>query len=192
MIGKMIIGWALLAATVATAQVADGEATDINPFGTPAPQVNTGPVVENVAPSSLDQFQFNGLMVMNGKVRISLFDAKDNKSFWIRQGQLGEYGISFQRFDEENETVVISQGGVTKKLSLNKVKIEPLKISAPRNTIAMPSPPTPGSVTRATPGNRVETDEEARERIQRVAEEIRRRRAERRQQLENRNNGGSN
>lgn len=186
MIGKLILVVMLAGATALVGQVADEGAAEINPFGAPARPANNGPIVEDAAPSSLDQFQFNGLMVMNGKVRISLFDSKQNKSFWVRQGQLGEYGVSFQRFDEENETVVIAQGGVTKKLSLNKVKIEPLKIAAPRAT---PSPPAvTGNVSRPSPAANVESDEEARARIQRVAEEIRRRRAERRKQLENRTN----
>lgn len=190
MIGKLILVTSLAGAAVVGTQVASGQEADVNPFKTPSPEPSTGAVVVDAPPTSLDQFQFNGLMVMDGKTRISLFDAKENKSFWIRQGQLGEYGLSFQRFDEDNETVVVAQGGITKKLSLNKVKIEPLKISTPR--VATATPPTPGSVTRPQSGGRVESDEEARARIQRVAEEIRRRRAERRKQLENRNNGGSN
>ncbi|MDQ8187339.1 hypothetical protein [Pelagicoccus sp. SDUM812002] len=188
--GKYLFVILLAGTAIASGQVADEGAADINPFATPAPQANADTVVENTAPTSLDRFQFNGLMVMNGNVRISLFDSKENKSFWIRQGQLGEYGISFQRFDEESETVVIAQAGMQKKLSLNKMKIEPLKIAPPRTPPVVP--PAVGNVTRPTTSSSVETDEEARARIQRVAEEIRRRRAERRKQLEERNNGGAN
>lgn len=180
----------LIASPLVLAQEEVSDFREINPFSTPAAIASSNTTAEIVAPSSLDQFQFNGLMVMNGRVRISIFDAKEKKSFWIREGQLGEYGLSFQRFDEENETVVLAQGGITKKLSLNKVKIEPLRISTPR--VAVPTPSSPSSVNRTPSQGSVESDEEARARIQRVAEEIRRRRAERRVQLENRDDGGAN
>lgn len=187
MIGKTIFVIAVLGATIASAQVADSETSDVSPFATPSIQVNNGPAVQPAAPTSLDQFQFNGIMVMYGKVRISLFDSKENKSFWIHQGQLGEYGVSFQRFDEDNETVVIAQGGIQKKLALNKVKIEPLQISQNR-----PAPMVTSAPVRPQVNGNTESDEEARARIQRVAEEIRRRRAERRKQLEDRSGGATN
>lgn len=166
-----------------SAQVEDSE--DVSPFRTPAPKTSSGTVTPVAEPTSLDNFQFNGFMLMDGKVRVSLHDAKENKSFWVREGQLGEYGVSFLRFDGESETVVIAQGGVQKKLELNKVKIDSLKVSTPRAAPSNPqNTPLP---TRANATGKAETDEEARARIQRVAEEIRRRRAERRKQLENRN-----
>ncbi len=190
MIGRLIFALTLAGATLATAQVSDDGATDINPFKTPTPQSSNNSAIESTIPTSLDQFQFNGMMEWNGRMRVSVFDAKANKSYWLNEGELNELGLSFQRLDWENDTVVISQGGVQKKLALNKMKIEPLRIATPRTPAVMP--PASGAVTRAAPAGNVETDEEARARIQRVAEEIRRRRAERRKQLEERNKGGSN
>lgn len=188
MIGKLIFALGLIGTTVALGQVENPD--DVSPFRTPVARPDLGTVDPVVAPTSLDNFQFNGFMIMDGKVRVSLHDVKENKSFWVREGQLGEYGLSFLRFDGVNESVVIAQGGIQKKLELTKVQIDSLKVSNPR---ANPSNPenTP-LATRARPAGNVETDEEARARIQRVAEEIRRRRAERRRQLENRNSGGSN
>ncbi len=186
----MIFVLSLLGATLVSGQVADGEAADVNPFETPVRRSSAEPAVQPVAPTTLDTFQFNGMTKWNGKARVSVYDTKENKSYWLDEGKLNELGLSFQRLDWENATVVLAQGGVNKKLSLNEVKIEPLKISTPR---ASPSiPPAPNSVSRVQPANNVETDAEAHARIQRVAEEIRRRRAERRKQLENRASGGIN
>lgn len=162
---------------------------DGNPFKTPAPKVNVEQTITEAPITSLDSFQFNGMMKMNGKVRISVYDTKEKKNFWLTEGEVGELGLTFQRFDEKNESVVIVQGGINKRLNLNKVKIEALKIApATATTNAVPA------VTTARPQGpeNVESDEEARARIQRVAEEIRRRRAERRARLEERQSGGSN
>lgn len=170
---------------------------DVNPFKTPSAKPATDPVAPAEVPSSLDVFEFNGIMEIGGVTRISLYDTNAKRNIWVSENEIGEFGISFRRYDDENETVVIDQGGLSKKLALNKVKIESLKIAPSRQ--AGPTPVATagnnanqgGNVSRPG-GRRVETDEEARARIQRVAEEIRRRRAERRQQLEERNRNASN
>lgn len=119
-------------------------------------------------------------------MRISVYDTKSQKNVWLTEGQTGELGLSFGRYDAKNDTVVLMQGGIMKKLSLNQIRIEELKISSQ----TPPPPPIAGPAVVGQPNNeRVETDEEARARIQRVAEEIRRRRAERRKQLEQRSQG---
>lgn len=181
MLGRSILAFSLLSCTIAL----HGQGVPESPFETPStnPAVTEAPAVV----TSLDAFQFSGIWKMGGEIRISVYDTKEQRGYWLKEGELGALGLSFQRFDPDNKTVVLVQGVVTKKLSLNKVKIEPLKIasSAPSNNSApttRPSPPP--SVGNA----RTETDEEARARIQKVAEEIRRRRAERRKQLENRGN----
>lgn len=166
----------------------------VNPFKTPSKQ--PAPLVVEQPPTSttLDSFQFNGVMKIGGKTRISLYDTKASRNIWVNEDEMGEFGIRFARYDEENETVVIAQGGISKKLALNKVKIEPLKITPGRPSSSAPATaanvgPRPNG--RPSEGS-VESDAEARARIQRVAEEIRRRRAERRQQLEQRNRNSGN
>ncbi|MBC2604476.1 hypothetical protein [Pelagicoccus albus] len=157
--------------------------TDFNPFLTPAADPNANK--ETPPPvTTLDSFQFNGIMRMGGTVRISVFDAKENRNYWLSEGEMNDVGIEFRRLDEKNETVVISKGSEKKKLSLNKVKIEPLKLTG--NATPATQPASTRMVSNRPQGPaKVESDEEARARIQRVAEEIRRRRAERRQKLEN-------
>lgn len=172
----------LAASLMGSVSAQDYDYSDV--FRTPAPTQQEGPA-EPVA-TTLDAFQFNGVMRFGGKVRISVYDTKSQKNVWLSEGQTGDLGLSFSRYDENNETVVLMQGGIMKKLSLNQVKIDELKI-APSN---QPPPPPVPSVVASQPANeRVESDEEARKRIQRVAEEIRRRRAERRRQLEEQREG---
>lgn len=159
-----------------------------NPFKTPT-VVSTGPVNPVEAVTTLDPFEFNGFMWWDGKLRISVFDTKANKSYWLDDGVTNELGLSFQRFDKSNESVVLAQGGITKRLSLNKVKIEALKM--PVVTAAPSTAPMVSAADRPPTPSNVESDEEARARIQKVSDEIRRRRAERRQQLEQRQSQGA-
>lgn len=170
-----------------------GLSQNVNPFKMPSPEPASPPVEAPPASTSLDSFQFNGVMEIRGVTRISLYDTKENRNFWVNEDELGEFGISFRRYDDDSETVVIAQGGLTKKLALNKVSIEPLKITPNRQNNVEGVTATANAVVNNRPGGaRVETDDEARARIQRVAEEIRRRRAERRQQLEQRNRNSGN
>lgn len=184
MVGKTVFVVSFFVATWAFGQ----DATAENPFRTPPPTPASGPVVPEDAVTSLDGFEFNGIMKLGGVLRISVFDSKTKKNFWLTEGELGEMGLSFQRFNDENESVVIVQGGVTKSLSLNKVKIEALKITSP--PVSPVAVSTPSVTSRPQGPAEVESDEEARKRIQRVAEEIRRRRAERRKRLEERSTAG--
>ncbi|MBK1878049.1 hypothetical protein [Pelagicoccus mobilis] len=186
MVGRLLILSATLCVVPLKAQDSD------SPFKTPSRSSAASVEVAPPPVTTLDGFQFNGIMEIGDRVRISLYDTKAKRNIWVDEDKIGEFGVSFSRFDPESETVVIAQGGVSKKLSLNKVKIESLKI-APKKV-----PPVQAATAAATatpgrrPGERVESDEEARARIQRVAEEIRRRRAERRQQLEERNRNTGN
>lgn len=181
----MIKACSVVIAVLVVAQARSQE-EPFNPFLTPSKTI-TAPVETPNVVTSLDGYQFNGIMKIDGKTRISVFDTNSNKNHWLTEGEMSTQGISFQRFDSNNKTVVITQGGVNKKLSLNKVKIESLKISQPVATTPLNATPQT-NVARAAGPAKVETDEEARARIQRVAEEIRRRRAERRKKLESRGN----
>lgn len=159
----------------------------VNPFG--LPKAPTQPVLQEQAPTDLDSFEFNGIMTLGETTRVSVWDAKEQKNYWLIVGQAGEQGLSLQRYDEGSETIVIARNGVTKQLGLKKVEIAELKLSAaPSSPAASSSAPRP-----AQPPAQIaaETDEQVRERMQKVAEEIRRRRAERRKQLEERRNAGN-
>lgn len=163
-----------------------GQQSAQSPFQAPrAVPVEDKPAAEQ--PSPLDSFEFNGIMTMNGKTRVSVYDTQTKENHWLSEGEQAESGLKLQRYDKENETIVLARGGTMKKLSLKQVQIEPLRI-ADQPAPASPQSPAVG-VTAPPPGSVAESDEEVRERMQRVAEEIRRRRAERRQRLEERRQG---
>jgi len=163
-----------------------------SPFQSPD---RTPPVAAQPPPASttLDGFEFNGVMEIDGELRISLFDTKVSRNIWVRDGEVGEFGVTFRGYDKRNETVVIVQGGVSKKLALNKVKIETLRIPSQRNlSVDAATATANATVNESQNRGQIESEEESRARIQRVAEEIRRRRAERRQKLEERSRNITN
>lgn len=179
---KFIVVLVLIGSPVALAQEGEDGPQEVNPFSTPS-SVGPSSVAQIPVATSLDGFEFNGIMEMRGKLRISIYDTRESRNYWITEGQLAPNGVSFQRFDDESKTVVIVQGGVSKKLALNEVKIESLRPVA-INPGPGPATTSQAAVGSARPQPNAETDEQARIRIQRVAEEIRMRRAERRKQLE--------
>lgn len=157
-----------------------------SPFGMPK-QTQSGPVAPPPqAVSPLDTLEFNGIMRMGGVLSASVYDTKTQRNYWLVEGVATKEGLRLVRYKADNNVVVVSRGGVSKSIVLKKSKIEPLKIAS--NTPVRPSPALPAaSVNRseAVP----ESDQEVRDRMQKVAEEIRRRRAERRARIkENRKN----
>lgn len=161
----------------------------LSPFETP--RNDPQPQAEQISqPSPLDTFEFNGIMRIGGELRISVYDTKENRNYWLTQNAKNAAGLEWMRYDEKRRTVLIARGGMTKELTLKKVQIEPLKIASSESE--PPPPPNPTVTTgNNQPAVAQESDEEIRKRMQRVAEEIRRRRAERRARIEERREGGN-
>lgn len=138
--------------------------------------------------TALDSIEFRGVIEIGGTAWVSVYDPKTKKSYRLTKDELGEDGFSLINYDTGDtpgeETIVIRQNGLTKQLSLKDADIITLK-EAPRQTpqrAAQNVQPTPSAPTRTPPANgnpnmEAASDEEVRERMQRVAEEIRRRRA---------------
>lgn len=178
----------ILAASFVFSLGVSAQGDPVDPFKTPAPEVRVD-TPPPPASTTLDAYQFNGMMKFGGVVSISLFDTKQRKAFWVTEDEVGKFGIHFSGYNSKANSVVIKQGGLTKKLVLTKAKIETLKIASSRgsNAVADPTAAVTGVASQGNnAGGRVETDDEAKERIRRVAEEIRRRRAERRKKLQQR------
>ena len=164
-------------------------------FRVPPPE--TAPPPAAAAPTILDSYEFNGFMKIGGEVKVSITDTKARKSYWLELEGPAVNGVRLQQFLRKGESIIIASGGSIKQLDLKKAKIEPLRVAADQ-------PPAQGGVSPMTAGmgpmpsvtasnvQPVETDEEVRIRMQKVAEEIRRRRAERRQMIEQRQQGSGN
>ena len=132
-------------------------------------------------------------MVLGGVHTFSLFDTTSKKGFWISLGESVE-SVSVSDYDGSDESVLVRGGGFARRLKLKEAKIVALKVTAPKPR------PAPGVATNLTPsrGSQIAnsgsaasgtanqaainnlSDEEVRARMQKVAEEIRRRRAMRR------------
>ncbi|MDQ8202967.1 hypothetical protein QEH54_08075 [Pelagicoccus sp. SDUM812003] len=162
-------------------------AQDFNPFETPKANSGGEPTPPPQS-TTLDTYEFNGIISIDGVTRISVFDTKQKRNFWLEVGEQAENGVVLRRYDPQAETVVISIGGTNKQLAMKSAKITPLKIASPAvasgdQTVA---PQVPADVRNGQNERVGESDEEVRERMKRVAEEIRRRRAERRARLQER------
>lgn len=166
-------------------------AQDSEPRSPFAPPSAKKPVAAppKVAPATaLDSIEFRGIIEIGGTAWVSVYDPKTKKSYRLTKDELGEDGFSLVNYNtggkQGEETIVIRQNGLTKQLSLKDADIITLK-ETPRQSpqrAAENVQPTPAApVRRPTPnGNQnmeAASDEEVRERMQRVAEEIRRRRA---------------
>jgi hypothetical protein len=154
-----------------------------NPF---APD---GAVVAAPAPTSsaIDRFEFRGVMTIGTETFVTLVDTSSSKSITLIVGETVE-GLRASDFRSDDNSLQIESGGLTKRVALKEAKIVAMAAPPPP-----PQPPQPGMPpmqagqqpggANVVPGAQI-SDEEARLRMQRVAEEIRRRREMRRQMLE--------
>ena len=149
--------------------------------------------------SPLDAMEFNGITEIGGVAWLSLYDPKTKKSYWLTKEQAAEDGISLDSYDPGSqpgeESIVVRQGNLTRRLTLKDADIITLK-EAPKPAVQRASQtaaPARAQAPQRRPQNQqniqAASDEEVRERMQRVAEEIRRRRALRNDIIDNGSNG---
>jgi len=170
-----------------------------SPFVRPS-KVTTAPVTKTTAASPLDAMEFNGVVEIGDVAWLSLYDPQAKKSYWLSKEEAAEDGITLEAYDKGSqpgeETIVVRQGSITRRLSLKDADIISLK-EAPRPAVQRATQRAePGGQPQAPQGGQPKameaaSDEEVRERMQRVAEEIRRRRTLRRDVVEP-NGSGSN
>ncbi len=138
------------------------------------------------APSSgpLDALEFRGVLSVADTTIVTLFNTADGKSLLVEVGQtLNGFRVADYRLEGPDDVVVVESGGRSRTIPMRKATI--VALAAP----PMPVPPPPGEAGGPPPPpvpgvNAQMSDEEVRQRMQRVAEEIRRRRALRRDMLE--------
>lgn len=175
----ILIGWARLNAEEAA-----------SPFVPPSQNVQPKLQPKATPATPLDSVEFRGVIEIGGLAWVSLYDTKSKKSYRLSQDVDGEDGFQLVRYDRGSkpgeETIVVRQNGLTRNLSLKDADIIALAETpqrAPQRTA--PTTATANPVRQpANPNIEAASDEEVRERMQRVAEEIRRRRALRRDIIE--------
>jgi len=138
------------------------------------------------AASPLDRLELRGVMTIEGHTTAVLFDKSNNRSSSVELGAT-ENNIKVSDYRPQDDSVLVESGGQSKRIRLLEAKIvavaatpvpPPPVPGAPPPPVASAQPSGPGPVTPQM------SDEEVRARMQRVAEEIRRRREMRRQMLE--------
>jgi hypothetical protein len=149
-------------------------------------------------PSPVAKFELRSIMVLGGVHTFSLYDTKAKKGFWINLDETVE-GVSISDYNKSDESVLVRSGGYERRLKLKEAQIVALRVTPPKaqtSTSAtpntrrqIPSPPTtipgppPSGIPDRGPIDNL-SDAEVRARMQKVAEEIRRRRAMRRTMAE--------
>jgi hypothetical protein len=124
-------------------------------------------------PQPLDRLEFRSIARFNGVETFSLFDPTENRRFWLGLNQT-DSGFTVTDYNPKEDSVVVKHEGKTRTIALHEAKIQ-----------AMAEAPTPATA-RPGPGGRPTAQPAAspEERMQDLAEEIRRRREIRRQLVE--------
>ncbi|BET65384.1 hypothetical protein ASA1KI_03020 [Opitutales bacterium ASA1] len=154
------------------------------------------------AASPLDTIELRAVLTLDGKTHVTLFDTNGNKSFTAVVGEsVNNIHVADYDYSGGDDAVTLRSGAATRRVTLKKAKIVALA-TPPPNAVPLPAgatPPPPGQpaanavqpATGAPSAMPQMSDEEVRRRMQNVAEEIRRRRALRREQMENAQPPGS-
>jgi hypothetical protein len=154
-----------------------------NPF---QPVSNAGAAPATNTP--LDSLELRGIMKMGDTTLVTLFDTSTSKSVTVELNEgAGNWKVS--GYNSADDTVVVQSGALTRTIALRKPKILVAAATpAPGQpgSVAMPLPVPQPIVMPANAGTPVPqmSDQEVRERMNRVAEEIQRRRQMRREMIE--------
>lgn len=139
-----------------------------SPFG----RASAAPTAKSSTP-----LEFRGVMVEDGVYYFSIYEAADSRSTWVQLNEKTNNDFVAKRFDEPNNQLTVEyQGG---SLTL------PLTAAAGLRNPAAPSIPPPIAGPAAPPGPAMQlpTPAAEAERLRKIAEEIKRRRALRQQAI---------
>ncbi len=156
----------------------------------PSPFQAIGSDSGSATPSSspIDRFEFRGVMTVAGETYVTLVDSSNSKSMTIALGEATD-GVRATDFRDDDGSIQIESGGQAKRLKLREAKIVALAVPPPQPPGGPPVQPGQRPGMGPNVAGAPMSDDEARARMQRVAEEIRRRREMRRQMLEAQRNG---
>ena len=118
------------------------------------------PVVQSNGPISRE-IEFRGLAKMNGQYQFSLFNRRDQKSYWLKENEAAAQGISVRNYDSDSQSLTVNMSGRTERLTLMTASSTPLavvtSVSQPVNTNGNAKQPAlpPGlkNITKANNGN---------------------------------------
>lgn len=199
-ISRMRFGF-LFALGAAALLAVRGHGEEASPFvprdsGQAAAQTTGGP---------LDTLELRGVSSLGGTTLLTLYDPNTSRGFTVElDGTVNGFKVS--DYKPEDDSVLVESGGLSKRIRLRKSQI--IAVTAPPLPPTMPIPGTanvtnvnpapgqpgfnPANANAAGANTAQMSDEEVRQRMQRVAEEIRRRREMRREMLQRAQQQGQN
>ena len=102
------------------------------------------PVVQSNGPISRE-IEFRGLVKMKGQYQFSLFNKRDQKSYWLKENEAAAQGISVRNYDSGSQSLTVSLSGRTERITLITANSSPLpvvaSVSPPINTIGNTNKP---------------------------------------------------
>ena len=103
------------------------------------------PVVQSNGPISRE-IEFRGLFKMNGQYQFSLFNKRDQKSYWLKENEAAAQGISVRNYDSGSQSITVSISGHTERITLITANSSPLPV------VASVSPPVNTNGNAKQPG----------------------------------------
>lgn len=142
---------------------------DNSPFG--SAQTNTA------APKSDSPLEFRGVFAEGGEYFFNLYIAANSRSEWLGLDDVYDENLTVKSYDGDNQQLTVDYQGKTITLTLGSAK-RIANSPAPVQPAAAPGQPAPAPTAQPAPP----VNEQ--ERLSKIAEEIRRRRALRQQALQ--------
>ena len=87
------------------------------------------PVVQSNGPISRE-IEFRGLVKMEGQYQFSLFDKRDQKSYWLKENEAAAQGISVRNYDSGSQSLTVSMSGRTERVTLISASSSSLPVVA--------------------------------------------------------------
>ncbi|MGB1127815.1 MAG: hypothetical protein ACPG3X_05555 [Opitutales bacterium] len=97
------------------------------------------PKVQPQGPISRE-IEFRGVVQLGGTYRFSLFNKKQNKSYWIEE-KVSQDGLSVRSFDAGSSTVVVNVNGRSERLTLMTATDSPLPVALNHSQSKLPQAP---------------------------------------------------
>ena len=111
------------------------------------------PVVQSNGPISRE-IEFRGLVKMNGQYQFSLFNKRDQKSYWLKENEAIAQGISVRNYDSGSQSLTVSMSGRTERITLISANPSSIPVVTSFSQKGVPTASTkPQNVTKTNNSN---------------------------------------
>ena len=111
------------------------------------------PVVQTNGPISRE-IEFRGLAKMNGQYQFSLFNKRDQKSYWLKENEAAAQGISVRNYDSGSQSLTVSMSGRTERITLISANPSSIPVVTSFSQKGVPTASTkPQNVTKTNNSN---------------------------------------